>query len=148
MMKKYTKSYFGFTLIEIIIAIAILSIIIIAILNVFTFGLTSLFSAGDKSRTVAELDGIVQNVIEQLDTSYNSSQTDIENFLVNTMNFNLKSGANVMIKDAGKDINCYVGPRQVIQGTNTYGYAVTFVKFYGSKQNTCKITIFITEGGV
>lgn len=148
MKKNNLKQNKGFTLIEIILAIAILSIILIAILNLFSFSLSSVFAAGDKSRTVADLDSIAQNIIEQANTSKFSTQNAIETYLTGTLNYNLKTSSTVMTKDAGKDINCFVGARQLITGTTTYGYPVTIVKFVGSKNRSSKITFFIIEGGV
>ena len=55
-----TKKY-GFTLIELIIAIAVLGIIIVAFLNLFTFGIVGIFRAGDKG--VAYM-----NAQEEIDT--------------------------------------------------------------------------------
>lgn len=55
----------GITLIEIIIAIAILSIVVIVFLTVFSFGFKSIVTAGDRTSDMFEVQSNIENSLTQ-----------------------------------------------------------------------------------
>jgi prepilin-type N-terminal cleavage/methylation domain-containing protein len=145
MKSKYLKNQKGMTLIEVILAIAILGIIMIGILNLFSFSMKSIYSAGNRTHTVADLESISDELI----ASEFSSKIEIENHLADVMNFNEKTDKNsVAIKEIGEDINFYVSNSTVLEGTSTIGYVVTIVKFHSNGKQSSKITVFLVEGGM
>ena len=138
----------GMTLLEIILAIAILAIIIIAVLNLFSFSLSSIFYAGDKTQTVGELEGIVTEIMDYANTSPFSSQGEVEAYLSGApLNYNQKTSATVMDKDPGEDMNFYVGAEETLNGTTTVGYSVTLFKFHSGDKRSTKVTFFVIKGG-
>lgn len=61
---KISKNKKGFTLIEIIIAIAILGIVASALLSALTGGFSTIFSMGNKTRAIAKAQGIVDKATQ------------------------------------------------------------------------------------
>lgn len=69
------KSTRGFTLIEIIISIAILGIIVVALLPVFTAGFKGIASAGNKSKTSYQSQDLTEVKIAEGAASSSTSLT-------------------------------------------------------------------------
>lgn len=59
----------GFTLIEIVVAMAILFLISIGFISLFSFSVGAIFGAGDKSEKIFDAQGRVDNAIEVDDPS-------------------------------------------------------------------------------
>lgn len=93
-----TKKY-GFTLVEVIIAIAILGIIIVAFLNLFTFGIMGVFRAGDKGVAYSNAQNEIDTRLargESIETDdlildFDNMQVTVEGGLVETEQFVNKS---------------------------------------------------------
>jgi prepilin-type N-terminal cleavage/methylation domain-containing protein len=71
-MNKFTNKYSdknGFTLIEIILSIAILVIVLFGFLSLFGMGATTIFSMGHKTKALSEAQSIVDTIINAEDTS-------------------------------------------------------------------------------
>lgn len=135
----------GFTLIEIIFAVAILGIIIVAFLAMFGFGFTAVFDSG--SRTNATMR--VQSVVEALNAERFPDNTDIENYIKTYMDgkgYNyVSSVSNLEIKAAGKDVNYYIGALETV--SNVPGYEVTIRLFFNDGKDSVEITTFVIQGG-
>ena len=54
----------GFSMVEIIVAMAILSLVAVSLVTLFSFSATEIFHAGEKSEKIFEAQGEVDNLIE------------------------------------------------------------------------------------
>ena len=70
----------GFTLIEIILAMAILGIILVAFIGAFSNGFTSILNTGNKTRAVAQAQAIVDFIYEEgtIDSAVLTTTFDID----------------------------------------------------------------------
>jgi prepilin-type N-terminal cleavage/methylation domain-containing protein len=131
----------GFTLIEIIFAVAILGIIIVAFLAMFGFGFTAILDSG--SRTNATMR--VQSVVEALNAERFPDNTAIKTYMDGKGYNYVSSVSNLEIKAAGKDVNYYIGALETV--SNVPGYEVTIRLFFNDGKDSVEITTFVIQGG-
>jgi prepilin-type N-terminal cleavage/methylation domain-containing protein len=55
----------GFTLVEIVIAIAILGIILVPLIGVFTNGFTNVITMGNKTRAIAKAQAVIDYIYSE-----------------------------------------------------------------------------------
>lgn len=78
------KDQRGFTLIELIISIAILAILVVAVFSMFDTGIINIVRAGDRTDTVLEKRAIIDEEISNYDGTDNIPDDDINVVIYNT----------------------------------------------------------------
>ncbi|MBU3153368.1 prepilin-type N-terminal cleavage/methylation domain-containing protein [Clostridium estertheticum] len=96
--KNYLKNEKGFTLIEIIISIAILGIISIAFLSVFTSGIVGISNSGKKS--IAHY-----TAQDQIESNINDPKDSPSNVVTSTKSISLTFPGNTTIVINGRQID-------------------------------------------
>ncbi|SHJ36951.1 type IV pilus modification PilV family protein [Parasporobacterium paucivorans] len=140
---KPIKSNRGLTLVEIIVAIAILGIILTAILSMFDVSIKETFKSGFRSKEVME----VQDIIDDLQTKFSqgsSSSSVIETYL-SGKGYNKAATASALSTKVGtKNVNYFVQYKEITSGATTAkGYEVSVLKFFNNDNNTVRLTAFI-----
>lgn len=72
----------GFTLIELIISIAIISILLIALLTSFTGSFKQVFSNGSRTKSVFEAQNKIDNIINDVSISSGDSQASVQAYSI------------------------------------------------------------------
>lgn len=140
-MNRISK-YQGMTLIEVIIALALLSIIIVGLINMLSFSYASIFANGFRSKAVLELQAVVDQL---LDTNYGTDAA-IRSTLDGKSCHEVASLSDIDTQVGSNEINYYVETEQI--KANVTGYEVTLLKFFNMGKQSVRITIFvIKEGG-
>lgn len=136
----------GMTLIEIIIALALLGIVVMALLNMFSFSYTTIFSAGFRSERVLEVQTIVDDLLVQNDTQRFATDVQIKTYLAG-QGYNGVSTPSLLDAWSGtNDINYYVNDTLQTKAF-TEGYEVTILKFFDEGKQSVRITVFVIKGG-
>lgn len=131
----------GMTLIEIIVALAILGIISVTFLTMFGNGYVSVFKAGHRTNANMEL----QSISDNLNAHKSDDEVDITNYM-NGKGYNkVTNVGNIATKVSG-DVNYYIRPIETI--SNTAGYQVTILKLFNNGNDFVKVTTFVIQGGV
>lgn len=81
----------GFTLIEVIISIAIVGILLLASLSYFANNTIYIFSAGERTDSVFEAQNRIDNTIKDIDFADGSKEIEIEELPIN---FSIKFNSN------------------------------------------------------
>lgn len=111
--KKYIKNKKGFTLIEVILSIAILGIISVAFLSIFTNGLIGIANSGKKSISHYS----AQN---QIESNINDSADLPSNVITSTENITLKfPGSTNIVSGRQVDVTYNYGSKSKILTTFT-----------------------------
>lgn len=135
---KLLKSKKGTTLVEIIVALAILGILIVPLLNMFDLSISQIFESGFRTTETME----VQKVVDELQTQQMVSEEDIKTFFGNNYsNYQLASSpTDLTVKKTGKDGNYYIATGGVY-GSN--GWEVTILKFFKNGTRSTQISTFV-----
>ena len=72
----------GFTVVELMIAIIVLSIIVVAYLPMFTNSIASIYTAGHRSEARFQAQQIVERVLGDLNEEPSFSSVEVEDFLL------------------------------------------------------------------
>lgn len=129
---KYTISNKGFSLVEVLVALAILVILVAAFTNFFSWNIISIIDNGQKSQAVAE----AEKKLEQLYYSMDNYVDDPE--YVSNCN-------DILVKQPDRNCNFCVEEVTYIDG-DVEGYNVTVVVFYKNGERHVDIHDFV-EGG-
>lgn len=144
MLMKKIKSQKGMTLIEIIVALAVLGIIIISILSMFRLASFQIFTSGSRTDSILDARSIVDDLIEQSENQNFSTATQLDLYLTGKGYHGVSSLDDIATKYDDVDINYYVGYESV--KAEVTGYEVTFCVFLDDK-NSVSLTTFIIKGG-
>ncbi|MHB1483949.1 MAG: prepilin-type N-terminal cleavage/methylation domain-containing protein [Saccharofermentanales bacterium] len=134
----------GASLLEIIIAIAILSLVVVSLLNVFSFSIAGIFGSGNRSNMVMEVQDIVDKLQTQNDTPPGlNTQAEIETYL--DINYKKVAKSDLTTWDGTNDVNFYVEEKKVTAGGfDSIGWEVTIVKFFNDGKRTVQLTTIVT----
>jgi prepilin-type N-terminal cleavage/methylation domain-containing protein len=113
----------GLTFLEVVIAMAILSIISVAYLNLFTHGLTGIVAAGNRTDTVMSL----QSIMSDLNAQKFVSKSAIESYATS------------------KGYTVTVGNEKTVAGVK--GFEVVMTGNIGNGTSKAQITTFCVKGG-
>lgn len=140
------KQIKGMTLLEIIVALALLGIVMIALLNMFTFSYTNIFSAGFRSDKILEVQMLIDDLTTQHGIQKFATAAEISTYLTSE-GYNSVSSLNALLTKQGtNDINYYVNPT-LLTKANVQGYEVTLLKFFNNGSDYAQLTVFIIKGG-
>lgn len=144
-MIKKIKCKKGMTLIEIIVAIAILGIIVVGILGMYRLSFYEIFTAGSRTDNILEVRTIADDLIAQNNIQKFISSTQISAYL-NAKGYHQSSSlTDIKIKYTSM-VNYYIGAESVKSGV--LGYEVTILQFLdNSDKNSVQITTFVVKGG-
>ena len=153
------KSEIAMSLIEVIVAVAILGILAVGILSAFGSGYININNAGKLTEETYGLKEVVDDLLTYNDDNislaynadktpnYNSVSMAIINYLSVTKGYNQETAlTQLKIYDGTSEINFYISP-SVVTLTNTKGYEVKFVKFYQDGKRLVEISTFVICGG-
>ena len=132
----------GMTLIELILAIAILAILVVGFLSMFTFAYTNILSAGARSEEILE----VQSIIDDMNSRVFNNPGEIEAYLISKGYNNSGSMTSIETMNGSNSVNFYVN-NTLQTKADTDGYEVTILGFFRQGKNFVKITNFFIEGG-
>ena len=131
----------GMTLIEIVVAVAILGIIMVCLLTIFGSGFATIFKSGYRTNTTM----IVQSIVDDLNVQKFADNVAIKTYL-NGKGYNqVLNISNLIVKVSGKDVNYYIGGLETI--ANTQGYQVTILMFFKNGHDFVKVTSFVIMEG-
>jgi prepilin-type N-terminal cleavage/methylation domain-containing protein len=145
-MQRILKSDKGFTLVEVILAMAILGIIVVVFLNVFTSGAMTIFNAGHKSSSNVEAQAIIDRIYEETDSKiFATLSTEIETILeeeVGTGNYisytsNI-SDFNEPYENNYKIVRYYLKNETLLSGSSVP--VLVFRMYYKNGKKTVNIT--------
>jgi prepilin-type N-terminal cleavage/methylation domain-containing protein len=136
----------GFTLLEVIISIAIFAVVSVALISAFSSGMIGIYVSGNKTRAVEQVQGYMDSVWE---ASRNGGiktatvDTDIKDILGSG---NYCSDPSNLFLSEGKDMKFYYKTDEVINGRNYT--EITIVVFYQNRNRNVSLTSIIPVGGV
>lgn len=99
----YLDNKKGFTLLELIISMAIIGLLTVSFLEMFTFGFKGVFSAGQNSKAQYLGQQVIENKLAGVvlpDPAYITSNEVVDSIV--TLNFKLSGEADVIIEVEGK----------------------------------------------
>lgn len=152
-MNKKNKRH-GFTLIEIIISLAILSIVILSILGAFTNGFSYIMNMGRRTKAIEQAKKVVDTIIlresTEMDFLYNiKTDNDFKTSFIDEINSGLVDG--VTITNIVANISDLTSPDNTKQATfdivNNKLYKVTITVQYNKGTKTITLTSLIPQGG-
>ncbi|MCK8058902.1 MULTISPECIES: prepilin-type N-terminal cleavage/methylation domain-containing protein [unclassified Fusibacter] len=130
-----SKKKNGMTLVEVILAMAILSIIMIGFLNLFAFSFTNIASNG--SRTGASYKA--QSIVDGVSSGNYTSESEIESYF-SLQGHGIESNEADVEVYVNKPVNYNVTPDQVI---GVDGVRLTVVVFYSKHEKRSTMKLFI-----
>jgi len=152
-MKNFLLKNKGFTLVEVIVSMAILALIATAFVPLFGFSFTNIFSYGERDKAMSVASDIMEELyatqpfseeskiadfinddldLEDLDgNKIAGNEVDNENELRD--DYDNKNVFNYLVKDNNMEIN----------GTEINGYEVTIVVFYKNGERHVTLTSFV-----
>lgn len=140
MIKNKSKS--GFTLIEILVSIALLALLISMFLSVFLAGSSNIVFSGKKSEELMNL----QSITDDLNQQKFQNRNQLQNYLVATKGYREVSDVGQINNYVtGKDINCYVSAEE--SKADVAGFTVTLVKFVDNGTRSARLSTFIIKEG-
>lgn len=143
---KHIKSYKGFTLLEVVISIAIFSVIMVALINAFSSGMMNIYASGNKTKAVEKAQSYIDSVWE---ASVNGSikAVTLDNDMKNVLGSgNYCSDTSKLYLSEGKDMKFHYIANENIDGKNYV--KVTVVVFYQNHKRNTSITSIIPVGGI
>jgi len=148
-MKNKIRYSRGATLLEIIIAIAILSIIVISLLSVFGSSITGIFGSGNRSNMLMDVQKIADDIQAQNDTPPGlDTKPEIETYM-NSKSYNeVASLAQLNTWNGTNNINYFVEAKTItsVSGLTADGFEVTIVKFFHDGEKNCTAYNFCNIG--
>ena len=136
---KIIKNKKGMTLVEVIIAFALLAIVVASFVLIFSSSLVNILDFGNKSSTVAEANKAFEAVFSIQEPSEVKIRTEL-----NSMNGAETDLANLYIMVPGKDFNYRIEPIDYGSSIGT-GYKVTIVGFYRGGEKFVDLQAFVRE---
>jgi len=103
-MEKLKLSEKGFTIVEIVVAVAILAIMVVSFTQLFTGSFSGIYSAGYKSGSQYTTQEVMENVIAG--SSVGGTGINVENTAVN--DFNIQFPGGLIIPVPGNEVNVSV----------------------------------------
>lgn len=109
-MKKYVKNQKGFTLVEMIIAVALISVFFTVVVTVMTRTLNSYVTMKQTTEAIKMADVIGSGMVKELEFAQN-----IE-FTAEGMNYTVKKGSSVLPMNGTATVASYTSDSIVIEG--------------------------------
>lgn len=140
--KFYWMRKSGFTLVEVILALAIIGIISVAIIHALTGGVTNVFVMGSRTKALSEARTIVDQITSQKDTSDIFIQS-----IIPAATYEKVNNCNDIDNEYnGYRIRYCVKEQDFIINTQTYTHSiVTVVVFYNEKNYVSLVASFSEE---
>lgn len=139
---RYSYNKKGSTLVELIIAIAILGIIITSFLGMFSFGFNNITKAGIRTKAINK----TQTIVESTYAKKFSNPSEIINFMDGQGYNNITNISNIYIQSGGKDNYFVNNTIKTLNGTDCY--IITVVVFYDKGTKNANVTTAIPIGGI
>lgn len=146
----------GMTLIEILVAIAILGIIAASFLTLFSNGYINIFKSGYRTDTTMKL----QSIVDHLDSTSINTPDDIDTNITNylsskysyTRDVNYKKVTDInslKTKEPNIKLKYFISPLGPVSSitSSIQGYQVTIIWFINNSQSYVQITTFLIQGG-
>jgi len=146
----------GMTLIEVIVALAILGIISLSFINLFSKGYTDIFKSGFRTNTTMKIQSMADYLNSKINNSTDDIDTNINNYLssqysyAKDINYKKVTDINSLSTVESKiSLKYFIGSLGVVSSTtpNIQAYPVTILWFINNSESNVKITIFIIKGG-
>jgi prepilin-type N-terminal cleavage/methylation domain-containing protein len=135
---KNLKNKKGMTLVEVIIAFALLAIVVAAFVLIFSSTLVNILDFGSKSKTLAEANKALEAVYSIQDPDY--ALIDAE---LNSMNgAKVTDSAYLYIINDGYDFNYFI---ETTNNGVSNGFKVTIVGFYRGGEKFVDLLAFVRE---
>ncbi|WP_347487622.1 prepilin-type N-terminal cleavage/methylation domain-containing protein [Desulfoscipio sp. XC116] len=124
----------GFTLVEVLVAMAILTITVVCFTFVFGWNYENIFLMGDKSKAVAK----AQESIERLYVDINDNDVGLKR---------IYNPNELYIYDETEPGNYYIEDNVTfaLEGKEVEGYKVTVIVFYKNGERNAKISSYIMK---
>ncbi|MCK8058900.1 MULTISPECIES: prepilin-type N-terminal cleavage/methylation domain-containing protein [unclassified Fusibacter] len=126
----------GFTLIELIVAIAILSIIIVSFLTLFSFSFTNMINEGHRT----DATHITQTITDSLFATTFTSESGIESYL-SSKGYGSESGDVSLYESKPINFNVMESTLLTVTGCN-----VDIAVFYNDNNDFVTFTVFVPFG--
>jgi len=146
----------GMTLIEVIVALAILGIISVSFLTLFSKGYTDIFKSGSRTNTTMKIQSMADYLNSKINNSTDDIDTNINNYLSNQYSYakdvNYKKVTDIISLNTVESkisLKYFIGSLGSVSSTtpNIQEYPVTILWFINNSQSYVQITIFIIKGG-
>ncbi len=137
------KAQGGFTLVEVLIAMAVLSIVILSFTQVLGFSVTGIFNEGEKSRALAE----AREKTDDLFYLVASAATPEDAMAGMEADAEWVAAADDLYDTANPAVRrfCYEPTSNVVNGVTVEGYNVTVVIYYRDFQSKVELESFIGD---
>lgn len=120
----------GFTLVEVMVAMALLAIMVVVFSTFFGWNITSIFETGQRTQAIAE----VEKKLEKLHYSMNDYENDAEYTTPEAVQAYQNRSRNFCVEE------------ETYADGSIKGYKITVVVFYKDGARHVTITSFIQEG--
>lgn len=143
---KYIKEQKGLTLIEVIIALAILGIITVSIITVFSNSFSNIFSLGNRSKALAEASRRME-ILYTIPVEERSVDT-IKNTLMDATTFYVEGETALYQSTSENIVRFMITPKTLLQDhdeENT-GFGITIVVFYQNGGRRVTLDTFLRGG--
>jgi prepilin-type N-terminal cleavage/methylation domain-containing protein len=136
-MRKMFPGQNGFTVLEVIVAIALLLMMSAAVVTVFGSSYSNIFSAGNKNEAMA----FASEKMEALYARQPINAAGIQTYLESVNGKFISTGNDITIYDADKAFNFSLETVQPITGVS--GQKVTIVRFYRNGSAHVSLSSFL-----
>ncbi len=138
------KSEKGMTLVEIIVALAILGLIILGIMGMYRLASSQIYTSGYRTDKILDARTIADDLIEQNEIQKLSSASQIDLYLSGKGYHGVSLLEDLDMKYDAFDVNYHIAAESL--RATVAGYEVTILIFIDDN-NSVQLTTFVIKGG-
>ena len=136
------KKNYGFSLVEIVVAIAILGVIVVVLLNSIVSGYVWIVNSGNRTKAIAEAQKVIEAMYSDGVVDNSNQDSNLYGLLGDKGKVDSASLNNSLFDSTKPDENIFYAITPKIINSETYNQ-VTVLVFYQSGKQTVKLTAIL-----
>lgn len=144
----------GMTLVELIVALAIMCIIAVSLLAIFSSSYSNIFNFGRKSKAVTESQSIIDKIYERSVQGNFTTVLEVQDMVSSVLSLNgytsdqyklSSSAGSLSVIEGTEHIRYFVSDQTTQSGID--GFQVSVLVFYSNNKSSVTLTTFVIKGG-
>lgn len=144
----------GMTLVELIVALAIMSIIAISLLAIFSSSYSNIFSYGRKSKAATETQSIIDKIYERSVQGNFTTTLEVQDMVSSVLSLDGYTSGQYKLSSSLGGLSTIEGIEHVryfvsdvILQSDINGFQVSVLVFYSNNKSSVTLTTFVIKGG-